>query len=602
MFSSCSVGNHTTTAAVSSHHLCDHFALNLRLHRRRSHPHVDAAVARMWPLLFAALCAGLQASTLEPSIPNRVLTVVGSCALIPCSFTSPSTSGSKRSEVDVRLRLRGRRRLSFFPTSCVAFNSEEAEDIDDDFQGRVSLSGSVTDGDCSMKMEGISMEDAKTYEVALKGTGESNWGRAKSFSLDVVDTPDAPVISGVSSAAEGQVVTFNCSVRFQCPTGPPTLRWKWERGVHPVGDQEVRTLYEQDRQLLLQSSFTFRVTRQVKAGLRCELSYPTANLVAAVKDLRVTFPPKEVKVQVQTLTVQEGGSVLLACSCKADPPVSEYHWSYRQHGHTVHLQQRTHSIRLYNVTRDMAVHCMAENSVGRAQSRATVLNVQYKPVIERHLSICMMNDGELSCVCSARSNPRPAISWSVNGTTLPRGYNASLSADALTATLRGRTDGGEQTVTCSARNVLGNDSMILFQRQGEGDFWLLPWLLIPAITVILFTISLTVIVIICCCRKKSSKRMLSERLAGVGPCQTRMPVYINCSEVSHVYTNGSYQLLYQNCTPRFVRNKQARRMGRRGGERRRGGPPGAVDTHIPPREERGAPAADPESAIYLEIL
>lgn len=38
--------------------------------------------------------------------------------------------------------------------------------------------------------------------------------------------------------------------------------------------------------------------------------------------------------------------------------------------------------------------------------------------------------------------------------------------------------------------------------------------------------------------------------------QDRMPLYINCTEVTHVYTNGSYQLVYQNCTPLFVRTKQ----------------------------------------------
>ncbi|XP_077453811.1 sialoadhesin isoform X2 [Stigmatopora argus] len=560
---------------------------------RRSHSHVEALDAPMWRLLLAAFCTGLRASTPEPSTPGRVLAVVGSCALIPCSFTSLPSLERTRSEVDVRLTLRGRGRLSFLRTSRVAFNSENAEDVDDGFRGRVSLSGSLTDGDCSMKMDGVGSADARTYEVALKRAGESNWGTARSFSLDVVDTPEAPVISGVSSAADGQTVTFNCSARYQCPSEPPTLRWQWERGVQPVGDQEARTFHGQDGRLLLQSALTFRVRRRVKTGLRCELSYPRANLVVAIKDLLITFPPKDVTVQVQTLTVQEGGSVLLTCSCKADPPVSEYHWSYSRHGLTVHLEQRTHSVRLYNVTRDTAVHCMAENSAGRAQSRATVLKVQYKPAIERLLSVCTLNDGELNCVCSARSNPRPAIRWSVNGTAPPRGYNTSLSADAFTATMWGRAEGGMQRVTCSAHNALGNDSAILFWRQGEGDLWLLPWLLITAIAAMLFTISLTVLVFFFCCRKKSGK---------TGPCQTRGPVYINCSEVTHVYTNGSYQLLYQNCTPCFIRNKQVRPMGRRGGERRRGGPPGAPEIRVPPREVREAPAADLESAIYLEVL
>lgn len=84
-------------------------------------------------------------------------------------------------------------------------------------------------------------------------------------------------------------------------------------------------------------------------------------------------------VQVQTLIVQEGGSALLVCSCKADPPVSEYRWSYSQYGRTVHLHQRTHAIRLFNVTKDMRVRCSAQNMIGRGESRATPLNIQCNP-------------------------------------------------------------------------------------------------------------------------------------------------------------------------------------------------------------------------------
>lgn len=44
----------------------------------------------------------------------------------------------------------------------------------------------------------------------------------------------------------------------------------------------------------------------------------------------------------------------------------------------------------------------------------------------------------------------------------------------------------------------------------------------------------------------------------LGIYQERMPLYINCSEVTHIYTNGSYQLIYQNSTPLFVQSKQVK--------------------------------------------
>lgn len=43
---------------------------------------------------------------------------------------------------------------------------------------------------------------------------------------------------------------------------------------------------------------------------------------------------------------------------------------------------------------------------------------------------------------------------------------------------------------------------------------------------------------------------------GLGIYQNRMPLYINCTEVTNIYTNGSYQLVYQNSTPVFVHTKQ----------------------------------------------
>lgn len=137
---------------------------------------------------------------------------------------------------------------------------------------------------------------------------------------------------------------------------------------------------------------------------------------------------------------------------------------------------------------------------------------------------------------------------------------------------------------------------------------------------------------------------------GLGIYQDRTPLYINCTEVTHIYTNGSYQLVYQNCTPLFVHTKQVfdypdlwvqgmslategiaqtktphsqiwglatsvpfffspqiRPMGRRGGERRRGGGEGAgIDRQaglgVRRTREVQSDASDADTAIYLEIL
>ncbi|KAM7383091.1 hypothetical protein PAMP_002773 [Pampus punctatissimus] len=516
----------------------------------------------------------------------------------------------KRERVDVRLRYRGGGRFSLRST---AFNSEDRDQVSRDFQGRTSLIGRITDGDCSVKIEKISLDDSRVFEIALK-RGDLSWGKPKSFNLDVVDTPAAPVISGMLSATEGQLVTLNCTVSYHCPSRPPALHWHWERGVRLNSSDhgEVQTLLPQAHRPMLQASQSFTVSHNMKPRLRCEVSYPGAKSMATSVELHVTFSPKDVKVQVQTLTVQEGGSALLVCSCKADPPASEYHWSYTQHGHTVHLRQRTHILRVYNVSRDMRVRCSAQNLIGRGESRPTSLNIQYKPVILQLSSTCVIKELEVLCRCLVDSNPRPAVTWSVNGTVPPRDYNMSVTSesDVLTATLRGHMD-KPQTVICFAFNALGNDSLILVQ--GGDEKAALLWLVVPAVTIclVIFLFSL----IFYCCRKRAIKHVLRRPAVypeGLGIYQDQMPLYINCTEVTHIYANGSYQLVYQNCTPYFVRSTQIRPMGRRGGERRvgerrRGREDGGIDRQSGLgvrgiREVQDTAVSDAETAIYLEIL
>ncbi|XP_053182684.1 uncharacterized protein LOC128366058 [Scomber japonicus] len=180
----------------------------------------------------------------------------------------------------------------------------------------------------------------------------------------------------------------------------------------------------------------------------------------------------------------------------------------------------------------------------------------------------------------------------------------------LTATLRGHMD-KPQTVVCFAFNALGNDSLILVQ--GGDETATLLWFVVPAVAICLVIFLLSLIVY--CCRKRAGKHGLRRPAVypeGMGIYQDRMPLYINCTEVTHIYANGSYQLVYQNCTPLFVRTKQIRPMGRRGGERRvgerrRAGEGGGIDRRgglgvRSTREVQGTAVADAETAIYVEIL
>ncbi len=106
----------------------------------------------------------------------------------------------------------------------------------------------------------------------------------------LTDTPEAPVISGMLSATEGQLVTLNCSVSYHCPSRPPALQWSWERGVQLNSTEpgEVQTLHPEPHRRMLLASLSFTVSHQVKPRIRCEVSYPGAKTLASSKDLHVT--------------------------------------------------------------------------------------------------------------------------------------------------------------------------------------------------------------------------------------------------------------------------------------------------------------------------
>ncbi|XP_034030033.1 sialoadhesin [Thalassophryne amazonica] len=565
-------------------------------------------------LIYGAFWMGVQADSPVPTVPDRVHALVGSCVVIPCSFTLPASRHLKgrRGRVDVRLRFRGGGR--FFFLHSTAFNSEARDMVSREFIGRTSLFGKMADGDCSVKIERVRLDDSHVFEITLKTGDELLWGTPKVFSLDVTETPEAPVISGMLSVIDGQLCTLNCTIICYCPSKLPALQWHWERGDHLNSSEhvEVQTLYPQAHSPILLARLSFTASYQVKPRLRCEVSYPGARAAATTKALHVTFPPKDVKVQVQTLIVQEGGNALLVCSCKADPPVLEYRWSYRQHGLMVHLHQRSQQVRVYNVTRDMKVRCTAENLIGQGVSQLTALNIQYKPIILQLSSTCVLGGLELLCQCSVDSNPRAAVTWSVNGTVPPRDYNTSVTSedDVLTATMRGYME-TPLRVMCFAFNSLGNNSLVLLQGKEDSVTIPLLWMVIPAV-VICVVISLIIVLLYCCC-KKAGKNVMSPHRAKyhreLGIYQERTPLYINCTEVTHIYTNGSYQLVYQNCTPFFVRSKQVRPIGRIGGERRlaerrrraeRGGVENQMGLGVGREVDTSVPDAA-ETAIYLEI-
>lgn len=104
-----------------------------------------------------------------------------------------------------------------------------------------------------------------------------------------IDTPQAPIISGMLAATEGQLVSVNCSVNYYCPSRPPALHWIWERGeLNITKPPEIKTVYPEYHRPVMLASLSFTASHQIKPRLRCEATYPGAKALTTSKELHVT--------------------------------------------------------------------------------------------------------------------------------------------------------------------------------------------------------------------------------------------------------------------------------------------------------------------------
>ncbi|XP_043113617.1 sialoadhesin [Puntigrus tetrazona] len=521
---------------------------------------------------FMSVCVFGTSPGVSLSVPERVLALEGSCLVIPCSFRPDPGS-------PVEVRLVRSSSPFFMMLRRPVFSSERGDAVHPSFRDRAALAGNVSAGDCSVSFSSVRRDDHNTYELQLRERGQRSWPAGRKVNVSVTGSPEPPELSDPGPVTEGQRLVLNCSARVSCPSDRPRLSWSWSGS----GDTHTHTHTELQpdagRSPRIRSSLSFTVRPGPNPRVHCELQYPDHRRSSTSRQILVQFAPRDVGVQVLSSSVRLGGNALLLCSCKADPPVSEYQWW----SNTQILKKRSQSVRIFNISRDTLVQCSAANRLGQSSSPKTRLNVLYAPVIESR-SWCVWDGVLLSCLCAVDSNPRPAVTWSVNGTQPPDGFNTSSSYEneTLTARLRGVSE-APGPVECHAVSELGNHSLLLLSPRHDD----LMWTVIPSAGAVSLLLLLLLCLLLCFCRCRTRRR---SRVSSCGPppgvYQERMPLYINCSEVTNVYSNGSYQLIYQNCTPLFVRSKQLYKRQRRGARRQRVIP---VTT-------------DSDTAVYVEVI
>ncbi|XP_074611675.1 receptor-type tyrosine-protein phosphatase delta-like isoform X2 [Acropora palmata] len=196
---------------------------------------------------------------------------------------------------------------------------------------------------------------------------------------------------------------------------------------------------------------------------RCQASNSVKTITSDTASLNVLYKPA-FTTYPQNQTVQEGDNVTLFCDATGNPkPTISWTIGGSSLNITVHPRMSLSSYKKHltvrNVKRTDSHHkyrCQANNSVEALTSDAASLNVQYKPAFTTYPLNQTVREGDnVTLLCDATGNPKPTISWTIDGLTVniegqPR---ISLTSDNKQLTVRNvkRTDSNHQ-YRCRANN------------------------------------------------------------------------------------------------------------------------------------------------------
>uniref|UniRef100_A0A668AT26 Immunoglobulin V-set domain-containing protein n=1 Tax=Myripristis murdjan TaxID=586833 RepID=A0A668AT26_9TELE len=221
------------------------------------------------------------------TLPSRLSALTGSCLVVPCSFTHPSSHTPHSASWYLYSKMPSR-----YP---LVYSSTRPEAVEAHFRGRTKLLGNVTHGTCTLLIT----------EVTAQHNGEAiyPWIDNVGFkfyhtvvTLDVSETAAKPVMTISGELVEGHGVTVSCEVRHSCPLAPPTLSFERHGGEATVNSTE-----EGDGRWRLLSTITFIATAEDHGRpVGCKVTFPggqkaTTDLVLHVKSLE--FNMTSIKVR-----------------------------------------------------------------------------------------------------------------------------------------------------------------------------------------------------------------------------------------------------------------------------------------------------------------
>ncbi|XP_043936432.1 myelin-associated glycoprotein-like [Protopterus annectens] len=213
-------------------------------------------------------------------VPNSISALKNHCVVLPCTFTYPGRHRSA-AEFDIAWYIY---KSSGYP---VVFHKKKSpEEIIPSFKGRTYLYGNLSEKDCSLVIDRVTVNDQQSYYVWIDPDTVSYKFYKQTVAVEVTDSFPIPYIKNIPEFVDGKTLNITCSILHTCPFRLPQLNWTLEGDSVMV----VNTKYSENK-WEFSSVFTFTPSLSHHGQfLNCRCEYPREKSSQPIK-IDVKYKP-----------------------------------------------------------------------------------------------------------------------------------------------------------------------------------------------------------------------------------------------------------------------------------------------------------------------
>ncbi|KAG0424991.1 hypothetical protein HPB47_027818, partial [Ixodes persulcatus] len=305
---------------------------------------------------------------------------------------------------------------------------------------RYSMVGSDDEGDFSLQIGSVSLEDDATFQCQVGAVDGVKGIRSRSAPLTVFVPPEPPkIVQGeFLKTTAGMTVELTCESHAGKP--PAELTWLDGSGNVVSSGVEYKTeLLSDGKRANAALTWTLSPSREHDGKTfvcRSENKALKQPMLATIR-MEVKYPP-DITLTVESDKISEFDDVRFHCQAVANPSDIVYKW-YRND--EIIAGDHTTELVLPRVTRNFngdTITCEARNDVGTTKSTHT-LNIHYRPAFKKPEETVAAEEGtEVTLHCEVDSNPKPDIVWHHEGSERVLGKQATLVIPAMRSHDAGR--------------------------------------------------------------------------------------------------------------------------------------------------------------------